>query len=354
MHRAKCFLASVLPESLRLFAAAILIVDFTFPSFSVRAQENTQQPHEGDEIAVNLACGSATIAMVRDGVVIGALENPIEPNTRPPEIIPLGSQSAGVLFGTEDWHAFWPPALIASLGVELPRIRAQGAPTGPSLKAGNIGYGSRIEFIGRGLTERLRQLFSLFHGKLDVQEDEPVAELILLNFDPREGSEVWLLEYTLTQTQERGEYYQTSLKPPSYTQLWPPDKKQPKTLVGAQYPADDAAPTLLDLIQKNDPRLAGLSSDAANAAVKDAIVKGDIQKLKVTDATQFLRAALDAVASKSQRQEIAVIDATGFEWILPPPPPEKQSEEIKERPAGAPTLRKPPPGGPTLQKPPSQ
>ncbi|MGH9701996.1 MAG: hypothetical protein ACRD4K_01370, partial [Candidatus Acidiferrales bacterium] len=83
MHRAKCFLASVLPESLRLFAVAILIVDFTFPSFSVRAQGNMQQPHEGDEIAVNLACGSATIAMVRDGVVIAALEDPIEPNTRP-------------------------------------------------------------------------------------------------------------------------------------------------------------------------------------------------------------------------------------------------------------------------------
>ena len=103
-----------------------------------------------------------------------------------------------------------------------------------------------------------------------------------------------------------------------------------------------------------DPRLSGLSSDAVNASVKDSIVRGDIQKLKVTDATQFLRAATDAITTKEQRQEIAVIDATGFEWILPPPAPEKQTEELKERPAGAPTLRKPTPGAPTLQKPPSR
>ena len=339
---------------MRPVKCSIVILAVVLFSLKAPAQDSLQQAHEGDEIAVNLACGSATIAVVRDGIVIAAIENPIEANTRPPEIIALGSQSAGVLFGAENWHAFWPPTLFASLGVELPRMHAQGAPTGPSLRSGNIGYGNRIEFIGRGVTERLRQLFSLFHGKLEVQEDEPVVELILLNFDPREGSEVWLLEFTLTQSQERGEYYQTSLKPPSYTQLWPPEKKQPKTLVGAQYPPDDAAPTLLDLIQKNDPRLSGLSSDAVNASVKDSIVRGDIQKLKVTDATQFLRAATDAITTKEQRQEIAVIDATGFEWILPPPAPEKQTEELKERPAGAPTLRKPTPGAPTLQKPPSR
>jgi hypothetical protein len=371
MRRSGCLKGSVLAGFLQSFpaarnrsrfkagwklisAAGILILSVVLPFSPARAQERTQQEHEGDEIAVNLAAGSATIAVAKDGIVIAALENPIEPNTRPPEIIALGSQSAGVLFGAENWHAFWPPTLFASLGLELPHIRAQGAPTGPSLKAGNIGYGNRIEFIGRGLTERLRQLFSIIHGKLEVQEAEPVVELVLLNFDPKEGSEVWLLQYTIMQSQERGDYWQTSLMPPSYTQLWPPEKGQPKTLVGAQYPPDNAAPTLLDLFKKNDPRLAGLSSDAVLASVRDSILRGDIQKLKVADATQFLRAAIDATATKEQRQEIAVIDAAGFEWILPPPPEEKQPEQIKERPAGAPTLRKPPPAAPTLQKPPSQ
>ena len=270
-----------------------------------------------------LPLGSATILVAKDGIVVVTLENPIEPNTRPPDIVALGSESAGVLFGAENWHAFWPPALIASLGVELPRIHAQGAPTGPSLKAGNIGYGNKIEFIGRGVTERLRQLVSLFHGKLDVQEDEPVLQLILTNFDTREGSEVWLLQYTVTQSQERGDYWQTSLSTPSYTQLWPPEKGQPRTLLSAQYPADSSAPTLLELLKKNDPRLAALSSDSTQAAVKDSILRGDVQKLKVADATQFLRAAIDAIATKDQRQEIATIDASGFAWILPPPPEEK-------------------------------
>ena len=340
----------------KLFSAfeILILMSVVLLASPSQAQQTPQQEHEGDEIAVNLAAGSATILVAKDGIVIVTLENPIEPNTRPPDIAAFGSESAGVLFGAENWHAFWPPALIASLGVELPRMHAQGAPTGPSLKAGNIGYGNRMEFIGRGVTERLRQLVSLFHGKLDVQEDEPILELILTNFDTREGSEVWLLQYTVTQSQERGDYWQTSLSTPSYTQLWPPEKGQPKTLVSAQYPADSSAPTLLDLLKKNDPRLAGLSSDPAQAAVRDSILRGDVQKLKVADATQFLRAAIDAIATKDQRQEVAVIDANGFGWILPPPPEEKQTEPSKERPAGAPTLRKPPPGAPTLQKPPSQ
>jgi hypothetical protein len=338
-----------------LSALGILILPgAAFFAPKARAQASSQQEHEGDEIAVNLAAGSATILVAKDGIVIVTLENPIEPNTRPPDIVALGSESAGVLFGAENWHAFWPSALIASLGVELPHIHAQGAPSGPSLKAGNIGYGNRIEFIGRGVTERLRQLVSLFHAKLEVQEDEPVLELLLMNLDPREGSEVWLLQYTITQSQERGDFWQTSLSPPSYTQLWPPDKSHPRTLVSAQYPSDSSAPTLLDLLKKNDPRLAGLSSDSTQAAVKDSILRGEVQKLKVADSTQFLRAAIDAIATKEQRQEVATIDASGFAWILPPPPEEKQPEPSKERPAGAPTLRKPPPGAPTLQKPPSQ
>ncbi len=330
------------PEAFRCLALrALLFLCMISLVAPARGQQPESQEHEGDEIVVNLAAGRVTIAVVKDGLVIAALENPFEPNTRPPEIVPLSSRSAAVLFGAVNWTALSPVANFANLGSELPRLHAFEARLGPSLEAGNAGYGNGIELIGKALLERLRQLFPLLHGKIPLPPGEPVIELVLANYDQEEGAEVWLLRYAITQEIERGDYWATRVKPPSYTQLWPPEKGQPKTLVEAQYPPEDS-PTILELLRKNDPRVTSLRFDSDLADVEDSLLRGESLKSHVTETNQFLRAALTAIASKEARQEIAVINAkTGFDWILQPPPEEK-TEPDKSRPAGAPTLRKPP------------
>jgi hypothetical protein len=60
------------------------------------------------------------------------------------------------------------------------------------------------------------------------------------------------------------------------------------------------------------------------------------------DATQFLRAALNAISSPKARETVATIGfQSGFAWILQPPNEPKPALQQKERPAGAPTLIKP-------------
>ena len=62
------------------------------------------------------------------------------------------------------------------------------------------------------------------------------------------------------------------------------------------------------------------------AEVAGHILQGEINKVSAEDATQFLRAALDAIAPPKARETIAIIyEDTGFEWILAPPPEPMQS-----------------------------
>ena len=185
------------------------------------AQESEQ------EVVANLAAGRAVLYVARDSIVIGALEQRIEAESRPPMLVPLGGPRIGILLGAVEW------VLIASgrppvrLDHELPRLVSEAV--APAAKP-DPSQASDIESIGVALLERLRGVTSQLHRKLDLKPDEPVLELILANYVEGYGAEVWSLRYHLAQDLLRGDYWRTRVMRPSYTQLYPPEKGKPRTL----------------------------------------------------------------------------------------------------------------------------
>jgi len=130
-------------------------------------------------------------------------------------------------------------------------------------------------------------LTAQLHHKIDLLPDEPLLEMVLIGYAPKGyGPEVWTVEYRVEQTQvaTRGEYWQTRVLRPRFTQLYPPEKKAPRMIVEARYPAEMKAPTLMALIQGNDPVVAQLRrSDVRFAKVLEAVDKGQAQKASPVD-----------------------------------------------------------------------
>jgi len=65
--------------------------------------------------------------------------------------------------------------------------------------------------------------------------------MVLIGYAPNNyGPEVWTIEYRVQQEQvsTRGEYWQTRILRPRFTQLYPPEKKKhaPRMIVEARYP----------------------------------------------------------------------------------------------------------------------
>jgi hypothetical protein len=144
----------------------------------------------------------------------------------------------------------------------------------------------------------------------------------------------------------RGEYWQTRLLRPRFTQLYPPEKHAPRIVIEARYPDTLKAPTLMALIQGNDSTIAQLrSADSRFAKVIDEVDKGQAQKAVPADVADFLRALLPLIADKQTFILAKMEEQHGFNWIVPPEEPverAKKGEEDKNRPADAPSLRRRP------------
>jgi hypothetical protein len=98
-------------------------------------------------------------------------------------------------------------------------------------------------------------------------------------------------------------------------------------------------------LQRNDPRLARVRN--ADKLTSEAAVKnldGESHKAPLQGVTALLRGALQATLGEGETLALAVLDErNGLTWIVPQRIPVQRAEgEKKERPAGAPTLRKPP------------
>jgi hypothetical protein len=318
-----------------LIAASVLLC-FAGPAPSVRAQQQPQGQPIG-EVVANLAAGRVVIAVVRGGIVIAALENRIEPSTRPPQIVPLAGRRAGILLGAVQWMNLTSGEELARLSNELPSLRSTANGGGPSLQPGGPQVSSEIEVVGLGVLERLRAVAENLHGELHLAPEEPLVELVLVGYDPEYGAEAWLLRYSITQRALSDDFWQTTVMRPSYTRLWPPEKGQPKDLVEVRYPPEDAGPSVEEMLRADDKRLAAArATDAANRKAATLFANGESLKASVKDATQFLRAAFAGIAPPNAGEAIAVLDyETGFNWIVQPPP------EKKPRQSGAPTLQKP-------------
>jgi hypothetical protein len=327
----------------RIVALLVLTIAVALCPRPIAAQQVQDVPTE--EVVVNFAAGRVVIAVVKDAILIGTIENPIEPETHPPIPVAMNRTRAGILLGAVDWFSPSSQLQLARLDTELPHLHGHFAVSNPHLnQVQTNAEASDIESVGQNLFERMNLVAGNLHGKLDWPAAEPVAQLILADYLQGYGPEVWELSFTLTQEMQRLDYYDTHISHPAYLQSWPPEKGQPHTLMEFQYPPENATPTVLDLLRRKDSRLDKLcASDAKMREVADQFLAGESGKITAADATQFLRAALTVLTPPNARQTMASIGLdTGFDWILRPPPEPKRatSQAEEERPADAPSLLK--------------
>jgi hypothetical protein len=256
----------------------------------------------------------------------------------------VDSMHVAVLLGASEWRLPADPNPVR-LDRNFERVRGRD----PKYQYHADEAEPDLETIGVAVLEKLRPLTSQLHHKIDLPADEPLLEMVLIGYAPNNyGPEVWTVEYRVQQEQvsTRGEYWQTRILRPRFTQLYPPEKHAPRMIVEARYPADLKAPTLMALIQGNDPAIAQLrGSDARFAKVIEAVDKGQAQKAVPTDAADFLRAVLPLIADKQSFILAKMEEQHGFDWIVPPDEPverAKKGEEDKNRPPDAPSLRRKP------------
>lgn len=302
------------------------------------AQSNSDA--NGDEVVANLAAGRVVIAVVKNAMLVGTLENPVEAHTLPPTPVLLSSERVGVFLGPVDWWS--PPSQreIAELNQELPRLHTYAVAMPPHLGQSQGGdQPSGIEIIGQSLQERMNKLAALLHGPLNWPPNEPFAQLIVADYFPNYGPEIWQLSYKIDQEEQSDNFWTSRIGRPTYLQFYPPEKGQPRTLVEFDYPSQSARPSVLDLLRQRDPRVERvIESDPAMNAVAQHFLDGSAHKVHSSDAAQFVRAVLDAIAPPNARETVGILHPdTGFRWILAPPPGKPIHRE--NRPPGAPTLQ---------------
>src|SRR5262249_17936937 len=143
----------------------------------------------------------------------------------------------------------------------------------------------------------------------------------------------------------RDNFWQTRILRPRFTQIYPPEKHSPKTLVETSFPADPKEPTLQNLLEGNDPRFSSFRSDVNVGKAINFILKGQEKKVEAKDAAEFLRDAIPLLYPQQHFFLGKMEDQRGFDWILPPEEPvekAKQTEQDKNAPPEAPSLRKKP------------
>jgi hypothetical protein len=316
---------------------------FLLPFLAALALAVTPAFAQEDEIVANLAGGRVIIHVTRDGIVFGAIDHPLEAKSVPPRVATIGSSHIGIFFGASEWQIPAQPRPIR-LDRDIPDVRPYTTPGYQPAGAAE----ADLETIGVNFLEKLRPLVSQLHHKFDLKPDEPLVEIVLIGYAPRDyGPEVWLLEYRAEQESVGGknDYRQTHILRPRFTQLYPPEKHAAKTILEMRFPEDLQDMPLTGLIQQNDPRIAHLlSSDARFTKVAEQIEHGQANKSITQDAADFLRAALPILAGNSHFIEGQLGEGGGFDWIVPPEEPveKQQRAEDKDRPPDAPTLRRKP------------
>jgi hypothetical protein len=321
-------------RSLLLVCAAFIGAAFATPE--LRAQESPRE----DEIVANLAGGRVIVHVARDTIVFAAIDAPIEAKAVPPRVVNLDVGHVGVLLGASEWQLPADPKPVR-LDRNIQHVAA------PDLRYQQSSEAEPdLETIGVAFLEKLRPLVAQLHHKVEIAPDEPLLQIVVLGYAPNNyGPEVWVVEYRMEQEQvaTRGEYWQSRVLRPRFTQLYPPEKHAPRTPVESRYPPERKGPTLLELIQGNDPRIARLrAGEPRFAKVLEAIDKGQAQKAVATDAADFLRAALPLIAPNASFVLGTIEEQRGFSWIVPPDEPVEKAKGDKNRPPEAPSLRRKP------------
>jgi hypothetical protein len=321
----------IAPVSLSLFLLMCLAPPQVSP---------TQDRDRTDEIVANLAGGRVIVHVAKDKIVFAAIDQPVEPSSIPPRVLSIDRSHIGVLLGASEWRSPADPKPVR-LDKDFPQLSGKD----PHYAGNPDEVAPDLDVIGVAFLERLRPLVSQLHRKIEFKPEEAIFEVVIIGYAPDDyGPEVWTLEYRIQQEEiaTRGDYWQTRLLRPRFTQLYPPEKHAPKTLVEIRYPNTIPGPTLQQLIQGNDPELYDLSrGDPKFSKVMEEIDRGQANKAVPEDATDFLRAALPLVSEKA-KFILGTMTERGFDWIVPPDEPVEKAKEDKNKPPEAPTLRKKP------------
>jgi hypothetical protein len=297
---------------------------------------------QDDEIVATLAGGRVIVHSTHENVIFIAINEPTEEaGAVAPRVVSLDSHHIAVMFGASEWRMLADPNPIR-LDKQLTRITN---PDPNYASSYNADAELDLETIGVAFLEKLTPLAARLHHKLDFPADQPLFELVVIGFGPRDyGPEVWTMQYRMTQEMitSRGDFWQTKVLRPRFEQIYPPEKKEPKKLVETCYPGACKGPTLQQLIEGNEPSLAKLSgSDPKWAKAVDFISKGQAQKAVTPDTAAFLRAAIPLIYANRQFVMGTFEEQHGFDWIVPPEEPvERAKQEDKNRPPEAPTLRR--------------
>jgi hypothetical protein len=294
-----------------------------------------------DEIIANVAGGRVIVDVAKDVIIFAAVDQPVERNSIPPRVTNLDSSHIGVLLGASEWRIPADPKPIR-MDRDVQRI----TPRDPRYRGDPGEAESDLETIGVAFLEKLRPLVSQLHHQLDFAPDDPILQLVIIGFGTNNyGPEVWVVEYRIEQEQiaASGEYWQTRILRPRFTQLYPPEKHAPRTLVESRYPPGSKGPTLAEMIQGNEPSIVSLAS--ANPHFTKVIENfhgGQAQKSTPEDSANFMRAVIPVIAGNAPFILGKMSEQGGFDWIVPPAEPVQKVEEDKTRPPDAPTLRRPP------------
>lgn len=293
-----------------------------------------------DEIVANLAGGRVIVHVAKDIIIFAAIDQPVEPSSIPPRVAGVDSSHIAVLFGASEWRIPADPKPIR-LDRNVVRLGGREARDGGTPEEAE----PDLELIGTAFLETLRPLVGQLHHKVDFSPNDPVFEMVIIGYAPGDyGPEVWVAEYHMEQEEvatRGGEYWQTRLLRPHFTQLYPPEKHAPRTLVEARYPAGLKGPTLEEMIKSNDPRISSVLQNARFEKVLENLRGGSAQKAAPADSVEFMRAAVPLLAGNSPYIIGTLKEEGGLNWVVPPTEPVEKAQEDKNRPPEAPTLRRP-------------
>jgi hypothetical protein len=299
-----------------------------------------QSDERSHEIVASLAGGRVIVHVARDQIVFAAIDQPIESNSVPPRVLNLDAGHIGVLLGASEWRSTADPKPVR-LDKDFPHLTASNKhyEYNPEEAAPDL------DTIGVAFLERLRPLVSQLQHKIDFKPDEALLEVVVIGYARDYGPEVWTIEYRVQQEEiaTRGDYWQTRLLRPRFTQLYPPEKKEPKTLVEVRYPPAIEGPTLLQLIQGNFPDIEDVAKSQPHfTKVLDDIDRGQANKADPQASADFLRAVMPIAAGKSTYILGTMTEDGRFNWIVPPAEPVEKAKEDKNQPPEAPSLRRKP------------
>jgi hypothetical protein len=325
-----------------LFLSAFISVYLWLLSPCSFAQEASDQ-----EVAVNQVEGRVVICATKDAIILAAMDTHGEAGSLPPTLTILSAQRIGVMMGAVEWVQPDSKDKPVRLDDDFHRIIAAALNTGGQKDDGF--RTSDIESIGIAVLERVRVLAAMLHHKIKLGEDEPLIRIALAGFVPNYGPEAWTIDYHIRQDALGNDIYRTRVLRPSYNQIYPPEKGQPRTFMEVRFPPENRAngePELLDLLQQNDSRLTKFRAEnEIQAKSMTFAVEGQSQKADAASVVNFMKAALPAITPPETKLTMAKVDYdAGFQWILAPPKPpapppgEMPQEKTPEEPE-RPTLR---------------